>query len=73
MGAPCIKCNDTYRNIAIETGVTVVRVHNIPRNNRMMKRKTRLHELAHAPEVATVLLAADDVALNRLALAQEQS
>lgn len=66
-------CNDIYRNIAIETGVTVVRVHSIPRNKRTMKRKTRLHELAHAPEVATVLLAADDVALNRLALAQEQS
>lgn len=65
--------SDLYRRIAIETGVTVVNVHNIPRNRRKTKRMTRSQEVAHSPEVATVLLAADDVALNILAFAQEQS
>ena len=65
--------SDLYRRIAIETGVTVGNGHNIPRNRRKTKRMTRSQEVAHSPEVATVLLAADDVALYILAFAQEQS
>lgn len=61
-----------YRKIVMETGVTVVKVHNIPRNNRKTNRMTKSQELEHSPVVATVLFP-PEVALKRLALTQVQS
>ena len=44
--------SDPYLNTAIDTGVTVVKVHNMPTSRSTMNRYTMGQEVEHSPEVA---------------------
>ena len=43
---------DIYLSIAIDAGVTVVNVINIPKNNKMMNRYMTSHDPVHFPVLA---------------------
>ena len=61
-----------YLRIAIDAGVTVVKVISIPRNNNMMNKYITSHVPAHFPVLAVPVTAVDGLICCRLSVIHVQ-